>query len=150
VSRGGYLLDTSALSRLAPGRLALPEAVMARLREEAGRLYLSTVTLAEIREGICKLRRKGASTRADALEAWLMSLRELFADHILPFGIEEADAAGEFADEAAGVGRHPGFADIAIAATAKAHGLVVVTENLRHFEPLTAFGVTAHGLAAMA
>ncbi len=149
MSRSGYLLDTSALSLLAPGRSSLPDAVSARLREQAGSLYLSAVTLAEIREGICKLRRKETTVRADALDAWLASLLAVFADRVLPFGIHEADAAGALADCAVGIGRHPGFADIAIAATARVHGLVLVTENLRHFEPLTAFGVTAHDLAGM-
>ncbi|SFV07621.1 hypothetical protein SAMN02799631_04590 [Methylobacterium sp. 174MFSha1.1] len=150
MSFSGYLLDTSVLSLLAPGRPSLPEVVSARLREEAGCLYLSAVTLAEIRQGICKLRRKGTTVRADALDTWLASLLAVFADRVLPFGIDEADAAGTLADCAIGIGRHPGFADVAIAATASMHGLVLVTENLRHFEPLTAFGVTAYDLAGMA
>ncbi|KMO11007.1 PIN domain-containing protein [Methylobacterium platani] len=149
MSHGGYLLDTSSLSLLAPGRSNLPEAVLARLREETERLHLSAVTLAEIREGICKLRRKGSMARAEALDAWVTSLTALFADRILAFGREEADESGALSDRAAGIGRHPGFADIAIAATAKAHRLILVTENLRHFEPLTPFGVTAQNLAGM-
>lgn len=147
---GGFLLDTSAVSRLAPGRRELPARVAERLRRESDRLYLSTITVAEIREGIAKLRRKGATGRADAIETWFVTLRSVFAERLLPFGTGEADAAGELADFAVGIGRHPGFADVAIAGTAKAHCLTVVTENGKHFEPLTAFGVTVTDLAEMA
>ncbi|WP_245447402.1 PIN domain-containing protein [Methylobacterium sp. 17Sr1-1] len=128
----------------------MPESVAARLREEAGRLYLSAVTIAEIREGVCKLRRKSATARADTFDAWLSSLLDVFGDRVLPFGIGEAEATGTLGDSAVGIGRHPGFADIAIAATAKVHGLVLVTENLRHFEPLQAFGVAMHNLSGIA
>lgn len=149
MSSGGFLLDTSAVSLLAPGRPDLPEAVAERLRTESDRLYLSTVTLAEIAEGIAKLRRKGATARADALRDWIVTLRYVFADRVLPFGIEEADEAGELADYAVGIGRHPGFADVAIAATAKAHGLAVVTDNTKHFEPLMPFGVIVTDFAGL-
>ncbi len=147
---GGFLLDTSALSLIAPGRPDLPAGVADRLRGASDRLYLSTVTVAEIREGIAKLRRKGATGRADAIEAWFATLRHVFAERVLPFGIDEAEEAGALADCAVGIGRHPGFADVAIAGTAKAHRLAVVTENGKHFEPLTAFGVIVTDLAGMA
>ena len=147
---GGFLLDTSAVSLLAPGRPALPAGVAERLRRESDRLYLSTITVAEIREGIAKLRRRGAMGRADAIETWFVTLRYVFAERVLPFGMGEADAAGELADCAVGIGRHPGFADVAIAGTAKAHRLTVVTENGKHFEPLAAFGVTVTDLVDLA
>ena len=147
---GGFLLDTSAVSLLAPGRPDLPAGVADKLRWESDRLYLSTITVAEIREGISKLRRKSATGRADAIEEWFVTLRSVFADRVLPFGIDEADEAGDLADNAVGIGRHPGFADVAIAGTAKARGLTVVTENGKHFEPLMAFGVTVTDLVGMA
>ena len=150
MSSVGFLLDTSAVSLLAPGRSALPADVGDRLRRESDRLYLSTISVAEISEGIAKLRRKGATGRADAIEHWFTKLRSVFAERVLPFGIEAADEAGRLADLAVGIGRHPGFADMAIAGTAKAHGLAVVTENRKHFEPLTAFGLTVTDLAGMA
>ncbi len=147
---GGFLFDMSALSRLAPGRSDLPAGVADRLRAEAHCLYLSTITLAEIREGICKLRRKRATARADAIKNWFARLCATFSDRVLPFGIAEAEVAGRLADEAVGIGRHPGFADTAIAATAKANGLTVVTQNTGHFEPLTGFGVAVTDLAGLA
>lgn len=43
---------------------------------------------------------------------------------------------GEIEDEAVGKGRHPGLGDVIIAATAKSFDLIVVAENIQHFEPL--------------
>jgi predicted nucleic acid-binding protein len=43
---------------------------------------------------------------------------------------------GRLADEAVAQGRHPGLADIAIAALAQHGGHTLLTRNLRHFEPL--------------
>jgi predicted nucleic acid-binding protein len=43
---------------------------------------------------------------------------------------------GALSDQAWAAGRHPGFADLAIAATAIAHDLVLLTQNVRHFESL--------------
>jgi predicted nucleic acid-binding protein len=44
--------------------------------------------------------------------------------------------AGKLTGDARAAGLAPGFADIAIAATAVHHGLTILTRNLRHFEPL--------------
>jgi predicted nucleic acid-binding protein len=131
----------ATLLLLAPGRPDLSAGVADKLRRESDRLCLSTITVAEIREVIAKLRRKGATGRAAAVEAWFVTLRSAFAERVLPFGIDEAGEAGELANFAIGIGRHPGFADGAIGGTAKAHRVAVVTANGKHFEPLTAFGV---------
>jgi predicted nucleic acid-binding protein len=56
---------------------------------------------------------------------------------VLSFDLAAARIAGALSDAArAGRRRYPGFADIAIAAIAKSRELVIVTLNLRHFEPL--------------
>ena len=47
-----------------------------------------------------------------------------------------ARVVGALEDEALSKGHHPGLGDLVIAGTARAYGLTVVTENLRHFEPL--------------
>ena len=39
-------------------------------------------------------------------------------------------------DAARGAGHDPGFADVVIAATAAAHGLTVLTGNVKHFRPV--------------
>jgi toxin FitB len=46
-----------------------------------------------------------------------------------------ARTAGALSDLARNRGA-PGFADVAIAATAKCRGFTILTTNVRHFEPL--------------
>ena len=132
----GFLLDTSVLSVLAPGKSIPDEALAAWLREQSEKLYISAVTIAEIEQGICKLRRAGALERADHLEKWLDALLDDGSERILPLDARTGRIAGGLSDKALAAGRHPGFADVAIAATALAHDLVLLTRNGKHFDPL--------------
>lgn len=130
-----YLLDTNILSASAPTRRdADAEALAVWMRAHGDRLYLSAITIAEIEAGIARAVRIGASTKAPALRRWLAAVEHFYASRILPFGIEEARQAGAILDRARA--HDPGFEDIAIAATAAAHGLTVLTANERHFAPL--------------
>ena len=99
-------------------------------------LYLSTVTAAEIEAGIAKLRRTGSSHRAENLREWLDKVLDGYGERVLPFDLAAAKVAGMIDDGARAIGRHPGFPDVAIAATAQSRELVILTTNLRHFEPL--------------
>jgi len=135
----GYLLDTSVLSLLAPGRSAARPELADWLRLHTDDLYLSAVTIAEIEQAICKLRRTGGTERADRLTVWLNALLATSSDQILPFDSRVGREAAVLSDRALAIGRRPGFADVAIAATASMHSLVLLTQNGRHFEPL---GVT--------
>ncbi|MBK6851169.1 MAG: PIN domain-containing protein [Burkholderiales bacterium] len=133
----GYLLDTSIISALAPGREAyLPAGMADWLHRHDARLFIPCIAVAELAQGIAKLRRSGALARADALEAWLQVLLTSHADHILPLASGTSLLAGQMADAAVASGCHPGFPDVAIAAIARHHGLLLLTANLRHFEPL--------------
>lgn len=58
----------------------------------------------------------------------------IYRDRILPFDLACAAEAGRLLDFARAF--DPGYEDIAIAATAKVHGLTLLTANVRHFEPL--------------
>ncbi|UFS67410.1 PIN domain-containing protein [Paracoccus denitrificans] len=130
-----YLLDTNILSAYAPTRRdADAEALAAWMRAHSDRLYLSAITIAEIEAGIARAIRIGASAKAPALRRWLAAIEHFYASRILPFGIAEARQAGAILDRARA--HDPGFEDIAIAATAAAHGLTVLTANERHFAPL--------------
>ncbi|MCC6913575.1 MAG: PIN domain-containing protein [Rhodospirillaceae bacterium] len=143
----GYLLDTSVLSLIAPGR-AVPETALAGwMREHSEVLFISAVTVAEIEQGVCKLRRAGGKDRADAFAHWLDGLIENGGSRILPFDARTGRIAGNLSDRAFAAGRHPGFADIAIAATAAAHDLYLLTRNGKHFAHLgIAFSDPAEGL----
>ncbi len=74
----------------------------------------------------------GAPTKAraaPALAAWM----ERHTDALFLSAVTVAEIADGIARAA---GQAPGFADLAIAATAVAHDLTVLSRNLRHFAPL--------------
>jgi predicted nucleic acid-binding protein len=132
----GWLLDTNVLSAFAPGRPSLSAETAAWFEEQSDKLWLSSITIAEIMAGVRKLQRTGAQQRAAELETWFGLILAHYADRVLSFDLAAASIAGDLSDQAQAAGRHPGFADIAVASIAKLYGLVVMTRNLRHFEPL--------------
>ncbi len=131
-----YLVDTNVLSIGAPGHREGAAALAGWLDARSDDLFLSTVTVAEIGEGIAKLRRSGGLVRADRLDDWLDVVLHLYGDRVMPFDISAARLAGLLMDRARATGQAPGFADLAIAATASVHDLTVLTRNVRHFAPL--------------
>ena len=131
-----YLVDTDILSAGAPGRQERSRALVDWMDARSDALFLSTVTVAEIRHGIAGLERTGAAARAARLDRWLELVLHLYGDRVIPFDIAAANAAGPLMDRARATGRSPGFADLAIAATASSRNLTVLTRNLRHFLPL--------------
>jgi predicted nucleic acid-binding protein len=131
-----YLIDTNVISAGAPSRVpASPELVDWMDRNSAA-LFLSAVTVAEVVDGIAKAHREGATRKAANLSAWLDALLHLYGDRILAFDVAVARIAGTLSDVARGQGQAPGFADIVVAATARHHGLTILTRNVRHFLPL--------------
>jgi toxin FitB len=132
----GWLLDTNILSAFGPEKRPLPQDAIDWFRARTEALYLSTISAAEIEAGIAKLRRTGSVRRADNLRHWFDSILDDYADRLLSFDLVAARIAGPLGDAAQAAGRHPGFYDIAIAAIANARELVVLTSNLRHFQPL--------------
>jgi predicted nucleic acid-binding protein len=101
-------------------------------------LFLSAVTIAEIADGIAKARREGGHRKASNLSDWLQTVLHLYADRVLPFDSQTAEIAGALSDLARGRGQSPGFADVAIAATARLHNLLILSGNARHFAAMDA------------
>jgi toxin FitB len=132
----GWLVDTNVLSAFGPDRQPPDAAVGNWMEDHTDQLFTCSVTAAEISTGIAKLRRLGAALRAERLKNWFERVLVLYGDRVLPLDLAAARIAGDLSDAATAIGRHPGFPDIAIAAIARAHGLVVLTANHRHFEPL--------------
>ena len=133
----GYLLDTSVVSVLAPGReVFVPTPLGEWLQAHHKELFLPAIAIAEMAQGIGKLRRAGGAERADRLDRWLDGLLAAYADRILPLDAHAARLAGQISDAAIAQGRHPGFADVAIAALAQHARLLLLTCNLKHFQPL--------------
>ena len=130
-----YLLDTNIVSADAPAKRRIgPEAFAAWVRANDDHLYISTVTIAEIEAGIARAVRIGATTKAERLCRWLAAVGHFYSGRILAFGLKETRVAGAILDRARA--HNPGSEDIAIAATAGARGLTVLTANERHFAPL--------------
>ncbi len=131
-----YLLDTSIVSMLAPDRKERLTPAAEWLRTHAELMCISTVTLMEVRQGIARLVRVGSAERAARLEQWLQRICVEAHERILPLDADIALEAGSMADAAVAKGKHPGIADLFIAATAKVRRLELLTRNGRHFEPL--------------
>lgn len=133
-----YLLDTNIISKFAPDRTPPSDPVRAWFHEqgEADALFLSALSVAEMEKGMRSLRRRGGIERAKRLSEWLDFITGSFGDRILPMDTVVARIVGALEDEATRQGRHPGLGDLIIAATARAYDLTVITENLRHFQPL--------------
>jgi predicted nucleic acid-binding protein len=91
-------------------------------------LYLSVLTLGELRKGIDGL---AESSRKHVLLDWLQSeLPRFFEGRMLPVDARVADSWGQLVARAA---RPLPAIDSLVAATALTHGLTLVTRNLRDF-----------------
>ena len=128
-----YLVDTNVISAIAPTKTAKRTEIVAWMDAHSPDLFLSAITIAEIAEGIAKAKRESARRKASGSSAWLKAVLHLYGDRVLPFDSPTAEIAGALADLARGRGHSPGFADIAIAATARRHGLTILSCNERHF-----------------
>ncbi len=127
-----YLVDTNVISAAAPSRAPAPD-VAGWLDAHSSALYISAVSVAEIEDGIAKLRRERAARKADGLATWLETLLHLYGGRVLPFDIDVARVTGALSDRARGLGLAPGFADLIIGATAQHHGFTLLTRNTKDF-----------------
>jgi predicted nucleic acid-binding protein len=130
-----FLVDTNILSGCAPTKADRTHPLIGWMDQNSDRLFLSVVTVAEIEDGIAKAGREGANRKAGLLRNWLDTVLHLYAARILPLDLPVARTLGTLSDRARASGAFPGWADLAIAATAVTHGCIVLTRNLRHFAP---------------
>jgi toxin FitB len=120
--RGRYLLDTNVLSETR--RRQADARVLAFLSgAESSGLYISVLTLGELRKGIVMKERSDADA-AKKLAHWVDGLEYSFAERIL--GIDPAIAKlwGEWSAQ-----RPRPVIDTLLAATAVVHDLTLVTRN---------------------
>lgn len=130
------LVDTNVISISAPAAAIRRGVILQWMESNSQNLFLSAVSVAEIADGIAKAGRTGATRKSSDLAAWLKTMLHLYGDRVLPFDSPTAEIAGGLSDLARGRGHSPGLADIIIAATAKRHGLTILSSNARHFVPL--------------
>jgi len=127
-----YLVDTDVISEARKGVAANPgvHAFFEAASRDGTGLYLSAVTVGELRQGVERIRHRGDGPQARRLERWLDQITAQYADAILPFDEEIAHVWGRLR-----VPNPENPLDKQIAATALIHDLVVVTRNLSHFTP---------------
>ncbi len=125
------LLDTCVLSEL---RRPRPHPIVRRTVEglDSSDLFISVISIGEIAKGIALL---ADSLHKRALHVWLQTLERNYSDRILPVDLETSRIWGEVAAATQKAGRPIGAIDALIAATARRHGLVVMTRNIADFEP---------------
>ena len=122
------LLDTDMASALhRPDRD--PQVTQWVAVQQPADLFLSAVTIGEIRRGITQQERRNEPFSRE-LAVWLAKLLTLFGDRVLAFDVPAAQRWGRLS---AYLG-HDSI-DLMVAATALEHGQTVVTGNVSHFEP---------------
>jgi len=125
-----YLVDTDVISEVRKRDASNPgvHAFFQRAREEETDLYLSVVTIGELRQGVERIRYRGDKPQAQRLERWLLEITTMYQDRILALDEETAHVWGRLR-----VPNPENPLDKQIAATALIHDLVVVSRNVSHF-----------------
>jgi predicted nucleic acid-binding protein len=127
-----FLVDTDVISEARKGDKANPGVrdFFENARRKNVALFLSAITIGELRQGVEIIRHRGDSAQSARLERWLDRLTVDYADAILPFDQETAQVWGRLRVP------HPeNPLDKQIAATALIHDLTVVTRNTDHYKP---------------
>lgn len=125
-----FLIDTNVISEIRKGKRTNKgvQAFFQRAEADASPLYLSVVTVSELRRGVDLIRHRGDLRQASTLDAWLATILSDYAPNILPIDIDVGQLWGHLRVP------HPEHAlDKLIAATALINDLTVVTRNVDDF-----------------
>ena len=118
-----WLVDTNIISEVRKGaRCHLAVAAWWSGVEDRD-LFLSTLTIGEIRRGVEAVRTRDPD-KARALEAWLQAIMQAFGPRILGIDAAVAESWGRISAI-----RSVPVVDALLAATASVHGLILVTRN---------------------
>jgi len=125
-----YLIDTNVISESrkrskADGGV---RAFFKRVAKDDARVFISVVTVGELRRGVELIRHRGDRRQATQLEKWLDQLLQVYEDRVLDITTDIAQLWGRLRVP------HPENAlDKQIAATALIYDLTVVTRNHKDF-----------------
>ena len=125
-----YLLDTNVISELRKqekANLGVQQFFQSAIAQDS-RLYISVVTIGELRRGVNLIRHRGDQPQAELLATWLQDILDDHADQILDFTTTEAQVWGQLRVPVAN-----NAIDKQIAATALTYGLTLVTRNVKDF-----------------
>ena len=125
-----YLFDTNVISELRKKNKANPgvKQFFKQTAEQEAHLFISVITVGELRRGVELIRYRGDQAQADKLEAWLQTMIDDYAENILDFTETESQVWGRLR-----VPNHENALDKQIAATALTCGLTLVTRNVSNF-----------------
>ena len=125
-----YLIDTNVISearKKAKANIGVRRFFKQSV-EDGLRVFISVVTVGELRRGVESIRHRGDTRQANQLEKWLEELLADYQDHILDINQDIAQLWGQLRVP------HPENAlDKQIAATALIYELTVVTRNHKDF-----------------
>ena len=126
-----YLVDIDVISEVRKGAKA-NAGVQAFFRDAAksnAAMYLSAITIGELRRGVEVIRHRGDAPQALRLSRWLARITSDYDDSILAVDAEIAEVWGRLR-----VPNPENPLDKQIAATALLHDLTVVTRNTAHYD----------------
>jgi predicted nucleic acid-binding protein len=119
-----FLLDTNVISEIRKRERAHPNVVRWVARTAVEEIGTSVLVLAEIRRGI-ELKRRSDPQQAKSLDRWFSQMRMRLGERVLPVDESVAEAWALL-----GIPNPAPLIDGLLAATAKVHGLTLVTRNV--------------------
>ena len=127
----GYLLDTNVLSELTK---AAPEPQVIEFLSSNGDTWLPAIVMYELEFGLQIL---PEGRRLDQLRSLQSALLEEYEDRIIPIGRREAEMTAILQADARKAGYTVSLADALVAGTARVHDLIVVSRNVKDFDPMS-------------
>ena len=125
-----YLLDTNVVSETERKR---PDSHVLKWldRVDSGNVYLSALTIGEIKKGVAKL---ASGKRKAHIQNWLEDVRQHFAGRILPMTENTFSVWGQMYGSLEKRGIVRPILDSLFEASALEHDLILVTRNVRNFQ----------------
>jgi len=125
-----YLLDTNIIIYVMKRR---PHALLDTFNQNATRMAISAITLAELHHGAEKSSRVAEN---------LLAIEDLTCRlEVLPYPIKAAQHYGSIRSALEKCGQTIGINDIHLAAHARSEGLILVTNNVREFAGVPALQI---------